>query len=97
MMSNREKVWIIDDDRSIRWVLERALEKADIDVTAFENANGVLDALHGEEPDAIITDIRMPGMDGLGLLDRIHERFPELFATMVNGMNGHDENGGEHE
>jgi two-component system nitrogen regulation response regulator GlnG len=78
MSTSREKVWIIDDDRSIRWVLERALEKADIDVTAFENANGVIDALHGEEPDAVITDIRMPGMDGLGLLDRIHERYPEL-------------------
>ncbi len=77
-MTSHERVWIIDDDRSIRWVLERALKKAEIDVVAFENASGVLDALSEGQPDAIITDIRMPGMDGLHLLERIHDDYPEL-------------------
>ena len=77
-MNSHEHVWIIDDDRSIRWVLERALRKAEMEVTAFESASGVLEALRRRQPDAIITDIRMPGLDGLGLLDRIHNEYPEL-------------------
>ncbi len=72
-------VWVIDDDRSIRWVLEKALEKADLSVRAFANADEVLAALgRDEEPDAVLSDIRMPGMDGLTLLSRINETYPDL-------------------
>ncbi len=77
-MSSHDHIWIIDDDRSIRWVLERALQKADLDVTSFENAGGVLEALEHDQPDAIITDVRMPGIDGLHLLERLQQEFPEL-------------------
>ena len=75
-MTNR--IWIIDDDRSIRWVLEKALKQANMEVTSFENADGVLELLDSEQPSALVTDIRMPGMDGLQLLKQIGERHPEL-------------------
>jgi len=75
-------IWIIDDDRSMRWVLEKALRGAGFRVEAFTDADGILERLAaatGEDrPAAIVTDIRMPGLDGLGLLGRIRERWPEL-------------------
>ena len=77
-MGNSDHVWVIDDDRSIRWVLERALKKANIKVTSFASATGVLEALEINSPNALISDIRMPGLDGLALLERIHSNFPEL-------------------
>ena len=77
-MSKRENIWVIDDDRSIRWVLERALKQAEMDVTTFESASGVLERLDKELPDAIVSDIRMPGIDGLELLSRINDLYPEL-------------------
>jgi two-component system nitrogen regulation response regulator GlnG len=77
-MTQRNEVWVVDDDRSIRWVLEKALQKADMDVQSFSNANDVLAALSRDRPDAIVSDIRMPGMDGLGLLGRIRSDHPDL-------------------
>ncbi len=77
-MSSKEHIWIIDDDRSIRWVLEKALAKADMETTCFKSAAGVLEKLASEQPDAIITDIRMPGMDGLALLQSIKSHYPDL-------------------
>ncbi|MCP3870635.1 MAG: nitrogen regulation protein NR(I) [Gammaproteobacteria bacterium] len=77
-MPRNNHVWIIDDDRSIRWVLEKALKKADMETTAFSSAKGVLEQLAMEQPDAVISDIRMPGMDGLSLLGRINESCPDL-------------------
>ncbi len=71
-------IWVIDDDRSIRWVLEKALTRAQMSVTTFDNANNVLDKLALQTPDAIIADIRMPGMSGLELLESIHSSYPEL-------------------
>ncbi|MDX9739810.1 MAG: nitrogen regulation protein NR(I) [Gammaproteobacteria bacterium] len=78
MTERSEQVWVIDDDKSIRWVLEKALNRAGIEVTSFQNASGVLDRLTREQPDAIIADIRMPGMDGLMLMERIHAVSPQL-------------------
>lgn len=77
-MTDRDSVWIVDDDRSIRWVLERALQKASIEVRCFSNANGLMTALQQNTPDAIVTDIRMPGMDGLQLLERLHLQHSQL-------------------
>ncbi len=71
-------VWVIDDDRSIRWVLERALQRADMDVTSFPSAIGILERLVQKRPDVIVSDIRMPGMDGLELLRQVNEQYPEL-------------------
>ena len=73
-----DRVFVIDDDRSIRWVLERALEKAGIAVKSFEGAPGVIEAIDRNPPDAILSDIRMPGIDGLELLARIHSRHPDI-------------------
>ncbi|ABC27915.1 nitrogen regulation protein NR(I) [Hahella chejuensis KCTC 2396] len=77
-MSASPNVWIIDDDRSIRWVLEKALEQAHLNTRSFESGDGVLHRLEREQPDAIISDIRMPGIDGLSLLGQIHTSYPHL-------------------
>ncbi len=71
-------VWLVDDDASIRWVLERALRQSGMHAKAFEQADGVLDALRAESPDVLITDIRMPGRSGLDLLREIHGARPRL-------------------
>ncbi|MBP9731341.1 MAG: nitrogen regulation protein NR(I) [Moraxellaceae bacterium] len=75
---NAAKVWIIDDDRSIRWVLERALTQEGMISTTFDNGDAALTRLAREEPDAIISDIRMPGIDGIALLTKIRESYPDL-------------------
>lgn len=77
-MSETHVVWIADDDRSIRWVLEKALNQASIVTRSFENGDALLSELQGEVPDAIISDIRMPGIDGLQLLSRINEIHPDV-------------------
>jgi two-component system nitrogen regulation response regulator GlnG len=71
-------VWIVDDDSSIRWVLERALEQAGYVTRSFESGESLLDGLRNNQPNTIISDIRMPGMDGLSLLSRISESHPNL-------------------
>jgi two-component system nitrogen regulation response regulator GlnG len=69
-MTRTESVWVVDDDRSIRWVLEKALQGAGMSVRTFDSAESVLEALRRERPGALFTDIRMPGLDGLQLLER---------------------------
>lgn len=71
-------VWVIDDDRSIRWVLERALQRANMAVSCFSSATGILQELAKSQPDVIISDIRMPGMDGLQLLREVNQAHPDL-------------------
>ncbi|MBL1278473.1 MAG: nitrogen regulation protein NR(I) [Ectothiorhodospiraceae bacterium] len=77
-MTDTCNIWVIDDDRSIRWVLERTLKQADINVRTFDNADTILKLLESEIPDAIISDVRMPGIDGLQLLEMLGERYPDL-------------------
>lgn len=77
-MTKPETVWIIDDDKSIRWVVEKALQKAGIITRSFSNGKDLVAALQGDLPDALITDIRMPGMDGLELLDKVQRSHPNL-------------------
>ncbi|MGZ8163245.1 MAG: nitrogen regulation protein NR(I) [Methylobacter sp.] len=77
-MNKAETVWIIDDDKSIRWVLEKALQKAAIHTRSFSSTKDLLHALQGDLPDALLTDIRMPGMDGLELLDKVQLSHPDL-------------------
>jgi two-component system nitrogen regulation response regulator GlnG len=71
-------VWIIDDDRSIRWVLEKALAREDIDYKSFVSADEALAALQHETPQIVISDIRMPGSSGLDLLQTLREQHPNL-------------------
>lgn len=75
---NDANVWIVDDDQAMRWVLERAFEKAGIPVTAFESATAALRTLEHHVPTAILTDVRMPGMDGFEFLQRIKAEHPML-------------------
>ncbi|MCC8379974.1 nitrogen regulation protein NR(I) [Xenorhabdus sp. PB30.3] len=74
----RGKIWIVDDDSSIRWVLERALSGAGMDCVSFENADSVLAALSQNSPEVLLSDIRMPGLDGLSLLNQIRQNHPQL-------------------
>ena len=73
-----KQVWIIDDDPSIRWVLEKALTQAEIPVHSFTEADSALRALGREQPEAIVTDLRMPGLDGLAFLREVQSRWPKL-------------------
>lgn len=73
-----EQVWIVDDDSSIRWVLEKALTGANLSVASFDNANNLLIALDHSQPEVIISDIRMPEIDGMTLLGKINKQFPEI-------------------
>lgn len=73
-----KRVWVIDDDRSIRWVLERAMAQADIQIAAFDSADSALHHLAEERPLAVISDIRMPGMSGLEFLEQVHKAYPGL-------------------
>ncbi|MBP8264492.1 MAG: nitrogen regulation protein NR(I) [Pseudomonas sp.] len=77
-MSRSETVWIVDDDRSIRWVLEKALQQEGLNTQCFESADGVLNRLTRQQPDVIISDIRMPGTSGLDLLAEIRQMHPRL-------------------
>ncbi len=77
-MTKTDMVWVIDDDQSIRWVLEKAFQKAGMLVKSFDAATTVLDALRRGQPDVILCDIRMPGKTGLQLLEAISHEAPEL-------------------
>ena len=77
-MSKPLNVWLVDDDASIRWVLERALKQGGMVPTAFEQADAALSALRRGRPDVLMTDIRMPGRSGLELLSMIRDSQPEL-------------------
>jgi two-component system nitrogen regulation response regulator GlnG len=73
-----KNVWIVDDDRSIRWVLEKALQKADILCKTFSEAESVLQAIKKEQPALILSDIHMPGKSGLEMLSEIKKSYPKL-------------------
>ncbi len=77
-MHKSNLVWIIDDDRSIRWVLEKALQQSGIETDSFESGDRALSKLQNKRPDAIISDIRMPGTDGISLLSSVRREFPNL-------------------
>ena len=78
MNHDKQTIWVADDDRSIRWVLERALQKAEIPVRCFESADQLVNALRQQLPGALLTDIRMPGMNGLQLLEKMQQDHPSL-------------------
>ena len=73
-----EQVWILDDDSSIRWVLERALQGAKLSCASFAAAESLWQALEISQPKVIVSDIRMPGTDGLTLLERIGLHYPHI-------------------
>lgn len=77
-MSDDRTVWVVDDDRSIRWVMEKALTQAGLLCQSFETAEALLEAIASGAPDVVISDIRMPGIDGLALLGQLRTAHPDL-------------------
>ena len=73
-----QDVWIVDDDHAIRWVLERALQQAQISSRSFEDGQQLLGALESDSPNLIVSDIRMPGIDGLSLLQRLQQQIAHV-------------------
>ena len=80
--------WIVDDDQSVRWVLEKALKQADIETRSFERAEHLLEALGESAPDVLITDVRMPGMSGIALLERLRSSCPDLPVIVITAHSG---------
>lgn len=78
MISQLEQIWIVDDDKSIRWVLEKALQQAQMQTQSFDKVDAVLHALERSQPDVIISDIRMPGSTGFDLLGYIKNNYPKI-------------------
>ena len=77
-MTSQDIVWVIDDDRSIRWVLEKALAQAGFSVRTFESGEEIAELLDRQQPDVILSDIRMPGVSGLDLLASISAKAPHI-------------------
>ena len=75
---DKGNIWVVDDDESIRWVLERGLSENGIEVETFDSANKVIKKLETENPSLILTDIKMPGKSGIDLLDEVKELRPEI-------------------
>ena len=76
-------VWVVDDDQSVRWVLEKALRQAGMTARTFERAEHLLEAISHGEPDVLITDVRMPGMSGITLLERLRTTSPDLPIIVI--------------
>ena len=77
-MAKKPIVWVIDDDDSIRWVLEKGLSEDNLEVITFDRVNKAIKKLEIDSPDVILTDIKMPGASGIQLLDFIKENRPEI-------------------
>ncbi|WP_025733994.1 nitrogen regulation protein NR(I) [Carnimonas nigrificans] len=87
-MSDVAHVYIVDDDRAIRWVLERTLAQPDLVVHSFERADDALEAMERQPPDVLVTDIRMPGMDGLALMEQVRQ---QVSSAAVIVMTAHSD------
>jgi len=83
-------VWIVDDDRSIRWVIEKALSREGIGFNSFASAQEALDALSGDAPEVLVSDIRMPGLSGLELLNTVKNRHPAVPVIVMTAYSDLD-------
>ena len=83
-------VWIVDDDRSIRWVMEKALSREGIAFNSFATAQEALDALSGGAPEVLVSDIRMPGLSGLELLNAVKQRHPAVPVIVMTAYSDLD-------
>jgi two-component system nitrogen regulation response regulator GlnG len=71
-------IWVLDDDKSIRWVFEKALAKENLPYKTFSNTNEAINQFNHETPSVIVSDIRMPGESGLTFLNKVKTKFPEI-------------------
>jgi len=83
MAEHKLNVWVVDDDQSVRWVLEKALHQANMQSRGFERAEHLLEAIEHAQPDVLITDVRMPGMSGITLLERMRSSCPTLPIIVI--------------
>jgi two-component system nitrogen regulation response regulator GlnG len=83
-------IWIVDDDQSIRFVLEKALAREDFAVRSFTNPRDVLNALDDDAPQVLVSDIRMPGGSGIELLSKVKERHPGLPVIIMTAYSDLD-------
>ncbi|MFQ6021924.1 MAG: nitrogen regulation protein NR(I) [Acidiferrobacterales bacterium] len=89
-MASQGVIWVIDDDRSIRWVLEKALQRAELSVRCFPTAENIGQMLERGCPDVIITDIRMPGTSGLDVLEVINRKAPDIPVIVITAHTDFD-------
>ena len=83
-------IWIVDDDESIRWVLEKALARENLATKSFANARDAIAALELDTPQVLVSDIRMPGASGLELLQTVKSRFPGLPVIIITAFSDLD-------
>ncbi|RZI41230.1 nitrogen regulation protein NR(I) [Herbaspirillum sp. HC18] len=83
-------IWIVDDDESIRWVLEKALARENLATKSFANAREALDALQTSVPQVLVSDIRMPGESGLELLQTVKAKYPGLPVIVITAFSDLD-------
>lgn len=83
-------IWIVDDDESIRWVLEKALARESLATRSFSNARDALQALESDTPQVLVSDIRMPGTSGLDLLQVVKEKHPGLPVIIMTAFSDLD-------
>ncbi|RJG05589.1 nitrogen regulation protein NR(I) [Noviherbaspirillum cavernae] len=83
-------IWIVDDDESIRWVLEKALARENLATKSFSNARDAMDALQTGTPQVLVSDIRMPGESGLELLQTVKARYPGLPVIIITAFSDLD-------
>jgi two-component system nitrogen regulation response regulator GlnG len=83
-------IWIVDDDESIRWVLEKALARENLATRSFSNARDAMDALNSSAPQVLVSDIRMPGESGLELLQAVKARHPGLPVIIITAFSDLD-------
>ncbi len=89
-MENNKNIWVVDDDKSIRWVLEKALTKEGMSPRCFEDPTEVLAQLKNSHPDVIISDIRMQKMDGISLLEKLKQRVPDIPVIIMTAYSDLD-------
>ena len=78
-----EQVWVLDDDSSIRWVLEKALDSANLTNASFAAAESLWQALQHEQPSVVVSDVRMPETDGMVLLQRMQQHYPDIPVIII--------------
>lgn len=80
------KIWIVDDDQGIRWVLDKALQREELQARFFEKAEDLVQALATDSPDVLLTDIRMGGMSGLELLKKVKDKYPNMVVIVMTAF-----------
>ena len=90
MSTEKKNIFVVDDDKSIRWILDKALKKAGFEVTCFENADSVLTNIQKREPSVIISDVRMPGKSGIEMLENVKREYPKIPIIIMTAFSDLD-------